>query len=131
MTIFNCIILILVFCTAPAGVLWLCKKVPFLGKIGPVLLLYILGVIIGNIGIRPEGFVLDENGPLTCKLTSLEVMGRDVSVVSENAASLNPVVRSIINADNKVDVTAENVKYSLKAHKVFIFNKETEERIDF
>ena len=55
MTIFNCIILILVFCTAPAGVLWICKKVPFLGKIGPVLLLYILGVIIGNIGIRPEG----------------------------------------------------------------------------
>ena len=55
MTIFNCIILSLVFCTAPAGVLWLCKKVPFLGKIGPVLLLYILGVIIGNIGIRPEG----------------------------------------------------------------------------
>ena len=83
------------------------------------------------IGIRPEGFVLDENGPMTCKLTSLEVMGRDVSVVSENAASQNPVVRSIINADNKVDVTAENVKYSLKAHKVFIFNKETEERIYF
>ena len=55
MTIFNCIILSLVFCTAPAGVLWICKKVPFLGKIGPVLLLYILGVIIGNIGIRPEG----------------------------------------------------------------------------
>ncbi len=84
-----------------------------------------------TVGIRPEGFVLDENGPLTCKLTSLEVMGRDVSIVSENAASLNPVVRSIINADNKVDVTAENVKYSLKAHKVFIFNKETEERIYF
>ena len=55
MTIFNCIILSLLFCTAPAGVLWICKKVPFLGKIGPVLLLYILGVIIGNIGIRPEG----------------------------------------------------------------------------
>lgn len=55
MTIFNCIILSLVFCIAPAGVLWICKKVPFLGKIGPVLLLYILGVIIGNIGIRPEG----------------------------------------------------------------------------
>ena len=55
MTIFNCIILSLLFCIAPAGVLWICKKVPFLGKIGPVLLLYILGVIIGNIGIRPEG----------------------------------------------------------------------------
>ena len=84
-----------------------------------------------TVGIRPEGFVLDENGPLTCKLSSVEVMGRDVSIVSENAASQNPVIRSIINADNKVDVTAENVKYSLKAHKVFVFNKETEERIYF
>ena len=84
-----------------------------------------------TVGIRPEGFVLDENGPFTCKLTSLEVMGRDVSIVSENAASQNPVVRSIINADNKVDTSAETVKYSLKAHKVFIFNKETEERIYF
>lgn len=55
MTIFNWIILSLVFCIAPAGVLWVCKKVPFLGKIGPVLLLYILGVIIGNTGIHPEG----------------------------------------------------------------------------
>ncbi len=84
-----------------------------------------------TVGIRPEGFNLDANGSLTCRLSSVEVMGRDVSIVSENAASQNPVVRSIINADNKVDVTAENVKYSLKAHKVFIFNKETEERIYF
>ena len=35
-----------------------------------------------TIGIRPEGFQLDENGALQCKLSSLEVMGRDVSVVS-------------------------------------------------
>lgn len=55
MTVFNCILLCLVFCLAPAGVLWLCRKVTLFGKIGPVLLLYILGVIIGNIGIRPEG----------------------------------------------------------------------------
>ena len=84
-----------------------------------------------TVGVRPEGFVLDENGPLTCKLTSVEVMGRDVSIVSENPASLNPVVRSIINADNKVDSTNEIVRYSVKPHKVFVFNKETEERIYF
>ena len=83
------------------------------------------------VGIRPEGFTLDPNGPLTCKLNSVEVMGRDVSIVSQNAASQNPVVRSIINADNKVDASSQVVKYSLKAHKVFIFNKETEERIYF
>ena len=84
-----------------------------------------------TVGIRPEGFVLDENGPLSCKLSSVEVMGRDVSIVSENAASLNPVVRSIINADNKIDASKEYVRYTLKAHKVFIFNKENEERIYF
>ena len=84
-----------------------------------------------TVGIRPEGFTLDDNGPMTCKLSSVEVMGRDVSIVSTSEASLNPVIRSIINADNKVDMSKETVSYSLKAHKVFIFNKETEERIYF
>jgi multiple sugar transport system ATP-binding protein len=58
-------------------------------------------------------------------------MGRDVSVVSTHAASANPIVRSIINSDVKIDTTAETIKYSVKPHKVFIFNKETEERIYF
>ena len=83
------------------------------------------------VGIRPEGFTLDDNGPLTCELKNVEVMGRDVSIVSGHEASLNPVVRSIINADNKVAVGTTTVRYSLKPHKVFIFNKETEERIVF
>ena len=84
-----------------------------------------------TVGIRPEGFVLDENGPMHCNLNSVEVMGRDVSIVSTHDASLNPVVRSIINADNKVDRDQASVAFSLKAHKVFLFNKETEERIYF
>ncbi len=83
------------------------------------------------VGIRPEGFVLDENGPLQCKLSNVEVMGRDVSIVSTHEASANPVVRSIVNADNAIDTTKETVRYSIKAHKLFIFNKENEERIDF
>ena len=81
------------------------------------------------IGVRPEGFELDEKGSFSCQLSNVEVMGRDVSIVSTNPASLNPVIRSIINADNKVDITAGTVRYSLKKHKVFLFNKETEERI--
>ena len=83
------------------------------------------------VGIRPEGFVLDKNGPLTCNISGIEVMGRDVSIVSTNEKSINPVVRSIINADSNVDATATEVSYSLKPHKVFIFDKETEERIYF
>ena len=84
-----------------------------------------------TIGIRPEGFQLEENGALCCKLSSLEVMGRDVSVVSTNEASLNPVIRSILDSDNKVDPTAETVRFNVKPHKIFLFNKETEERIYF
>lgn len=83
------------------------------------------------IGIRPEGFVLEENGPLQCRLNNVEVMGRDVSIVSTNNASVNPVIRSIINADNKVDSESEFVRYAIKPHKMFIFNKENEERIYF
>ena len=83
------------------------------------------------VGIRPEGFVLDENGPLHCELNNVEVMGRDVSIVSTNPASLNPSVRSIINADNKVDLGTKTVRYSVKPHKFFLFNKETEERIRY
>ena len=83
------------------------------------------------IGIRPEGFELDDNGPLHCKLNNVEVMGRDVSIVSTNPASVNPFIRSIINADNKVDTTLQTVRYSIKPHKFFLFNKETEERIRY
>ena len=83
-----------------------------------------------SVGIRPEGFVLDDNGPLVCHLNGVEVMGRDVSVVSTHEASVNPVIRSIINADNKISA-GETVSYSLKPHKVFLFSKEDEARIYF
>ena len=53
MSILNYVVLILAFCTIPAGVLLLCRKVSFLGKIGPVLLLYLIGLIIGNINLMP------------------------------------------------------------------------------
>jgi len=83
------------------------------------------------IGIRPEGFELDANGALECKLSNVEVMGRDVSIVSTHESSVNPVIRSIIDADCAIDREAETVRYNIKPHKLFVFNKETEERIYF
>ena len=83
------------------------------------------------VGIRPEGFELCDSGALECSLNNVEVMGRDVSIVSTHPNSLNPVIRSIVDADNKVDVTNKAVRFNLKPHKVFLFNKETEERIRF
>ena len=53
MHILNIILLAASFCLIPAGVLWLCRRLPWLGKIGPVFTLYIIGIIIGNIGLMP------------------------------------------------------------------------------
>ena len=77
------------------------------------------------IGVRPEGFELAKDGALSCTLNSVEVMGRDVSVVSSNPEAHTPVIRSIINADNKVEAqVGEEVRFNLKPHKTFIFAKE-------
>ena len=83
------------------------------------------------VGIRPEGFVPEENGPLVCKLSNIEVMGRDMSVVCEHESSVNPIIRAIINSDSKIDLGAASISYTLKPHKVFIFDAQTEERIRF
>ena len=84
-----------------------------------------------TVGIRPEGFELNDNGALCCQISNVEVMGRDVSIVSTNPASQNPQIRSIIDADNRVDLSKSTVRYNLKPHKVFLFHKETEERIRY
>ena len=84
-----------------------------------------------HVGIRPEGFIPAENGALTCKLSNVEVMGRDVSIVSTHVASENPIVRSIVDADFVAQLGGENVSFALKPHKVVLFDKETEERIYF
>ncbi len=82
-------------------------------------------------GIRPEGFLLQEDGPLSCELRCVEVMGRDISVVSANKASLNPAVRSIIGTEHQVNAEDTSVRFALVPRKVFLFNRETEERVYF
>ncbi len=84
-----------------------------------------------KVGIRPEGFVVDENGPFSLKLSRIEVMGRDTSIISTHPDAKSESVRSIIPSDTKTDRNAEYVRFSLKPYKVYIFNNETEERIRF
>ena len=83
-----------------------------------------------HVGIRPEGFIYNpDKGEMHCALRNLEVMGRDVSIVCTNEASENPIIRAIVDADNKISATATEVAFSLKPHKVFVFNKENGMRI--
>ena len=81
--------------------------------------------------IRPEGFTLSETGALSCDLSRVEVMGRDVSVVSTHPKSQNVTIRSIISAENAVNTASQKVRFDLKPNKVFLFQKESGARIDF
>ena len=83
------------------------------------------------VGIRPEGFLPDEQGGLKCHMVNVEVMGRDVSVVTTHPAFQGAAIRSIIASDAGVDREAETIRFRLKPGKVLLFDPETEARIPF
>ncbi|MCR4740232.1 MAG: ABC transporter ATP-binding protein [Lachnospiraceae bacterium] len=77
-----------------------------------------------TVGIRPEGFIVDENGPLVCDLKDIEVMGRDTSVVSIHPAGLSETFRAIIPADTGFDHGSGKIRFSLKESKLYLFDEE-------
>ncbi len=101
--------------------------------IGDDAVLDIKGVSDGEVyaAVRPEGFVLSDDGAFTSNLSRVEIMGRDISVVAENGACESPFVRAIISSESKVDTSNNTVRFNLKPAKVFLFDKVTEQRIYF
>jgi len=83
------------------------------------------------VGIRPEGYVLNEDGPFTCGLQRVEVMGRDSSVVATHPKAISEDIRCIIPSENHIDPDAQSIRFSLKPNKVHLFDKTTEARIPF
>ncbi len=81
--------------------------------------------------IRPEGFYLSDEGTLTCALDRVEVMGRDISVVSKHAKSQNEVIRSIVGSDSIAQINGASVRFSIKKNKLYLFEVQTGERIRF
>ena len=84
-----------------------------------------------TVAVRPEGFVLNEEGALSCELRGVEVMGRDISVVSTHKMCENANIRAIIGSENQVNTTSGKVRFDLKPNKVFLFEKNTGARICF
>ncbi|MBQ7342133.1 MAG: DUF819 family protein [Alistipes sp.] len=54
MAILNYYLIIVIFLLTPAGVIWLCRRFPLLDKIGPIMILYAVGMIFGNMPFAPE-----------------------------------------------------------------------------
>ncbi len=81
------------------------------------------------VAIRPEGFVPEERGTLTCQLVRVEVMGRDVSVVMTHQAMTERIMRAIIPSDTPVEPGSREIRFTLKPAKVHLFDRESEERL--
>ena len=81
------------------------------------------------VSIRPEGFILDENGTFECDYINREVMGRDISLIVSNPDFIGEKIRAIISAEDEIKTFDGKVRFRLKPRKVFLFDGDTKERI--
>jgi multiple sugar transport system ATP-binding protein len=82
------------------------------------------------VGIRPEGFLPDSEGSMVCGLQRIEIMGRDTSMVCEHPALQGESLRVILQSRQSV-AAGEQVRFKLLPEKVFLFSKDTQQRIPF
>ena len=81
------------------------------------------------VAIRPEGFIVDENGVLGCTFYSREVMGRDSSLIVTHPLFVGEKIRIILPSEEALYGDTENVRFSIKPNKIFVFDGDTTERI--
>ena len=81
--------------------------------------------------IRPEGFLPGPGGAFTCQFRGMEVMGRDVSILSCHSSAQTPVIRSIVSAGTAAAPEAGMIRFDLKPGKVFLFHRDTGARLRF
>ena len=84
-----------------------------------------------DVAIRPEGFVPSPNGTFVCRLSRVEVMGRDTSVVCHHPAFTGETFRVILDSDDLSAISGTTVRFDLKPNKVFLFRRESGERVRF
>ena len=81
-----------------------------------------------TVGIRPEGFDINPEGNMSIYIQHVEYIGRDKLVTGVNPNSEKETFRFIV--DSSVELKEESTaKAFVKPNKFFVFDKETEERI--
>jgi multiple sugar transport system ATP-binding protein len=82
-----------------------------------------------SVAIRPEGVVTKVNKDfgLTCNVESIQVLGRDLFVVTTNPICTKENFKFIIPDDEEVKMG--QIKISVKPNKFYIFSKKNDERI--
>ena len=80
-------------------------------------------------GVRPEGYELDTQGPLELTPQYIETIGRDLSLVATNKAAQTPSVRVILSNEGLVLKGNQPLRFKLKPAKTFVFEKSTGRRL--
>ncbi len=84
------------------------------------------------VGIRPEGFLPEEEGPFVIKADRLQVLGRDRSVLGPHpAAEQGAEIRVLMPSGAVLPEEDTMLRCALKPNKVLLFDKNTGERIRF
>ena len=84
-----------------------------------------------SVGIRPEGFIPVREGAMHCAMRRVEVMGRDISILSVHPSAPDTLIRSIVSAESLAIVGdhAEQVCFDLKPSKTLVFDKTSGRRL--
>ncbi len=103
MTAISTVITLLMFAVVPGALIWLCVKVPALKKLGVVLLCYLLGMLIGNIGLLPHSFITPSNTSIT--ISSESKTEQTVDVLAADSAGSRVFESVTLNEENGYTVT--------------------------
>ena len=85
------------------------------------------------VAVRPEGFYLageKDKHVLHANLESVQILGRDVSLVANHPDCIKPSFKVIV-ASEEAEGAKSELRLAIKPAKIFVFDGETEERIRF
>ncbi len=83
------------------------------------------------IGIRPEGFTITESNDhtLTLNIDQIQTMGKDISLICSHPSFTGDQLKIVI--DSETEASVGSAKFELRNSKIYVFDKNTEERIRF
>jgi len=59
----------------------------------------------------------------------VEVMGRDVTVLSSHPAFDGETIRTIVDSENRPDTAKSEVRFRVRPGKIFVFDRESGDRL--
>ncbi|MDO5028805.1 MAG: ABC transporter ATP-binding protein [Bacillota bacterium] len=73
-----------------------------------------------TLGIRPEHFFLDENGPVEVQVQSVEMIGRYMIIHFDLQGQAS---RAVVDSRNKISI-GQNIRFSIDYNSIYLFAKD-------